>query len=684
MKSKLLVLSCIMLGITVIRPHAEGTVETAGIEFDFNQDGITDRRDWDELSAWVKTYRMEEGDTEYFAKQEVPATIGMMIDESYGNRQKETYGIDVSSMPEYYLPSAGDSTVTKSQGPLSTCWAFAAMSSLESNLLRKRNGTSGMPVKQAAQFEPSNASDAVDLSEFYHAYMHMVPQEDGPQKGEGAAPLHAEEPNVQFSFHGFGEANQNLLTGWTGPLREEEEPYEPMREEEEGVSPYGLRNPEADKTAVPAAHVQEFVYLDAPNIIRVDLKKERYVSEGYDPDAVTRLKQALIRYGTVMLGYGTDSTIPSETGMGEYYNYDHWAQYYDEETVKLNHMVSIIGWNDNYPKENFLADKNSMPEGDGAFLIKNSWGSYATNYETYGDQLDEKLKDAEGTENEAITNRRYNYGIPDEDGKGTGYFWLSYYDRSMVSACALSADDAQDGFDYDNIYQNDFAVQLTIEPMSLPTDNEETSVANIFTAEKNEQLSAVSVYAPAAGAQVKIRIVRVSEEEPDLSGDELLTEQTVSFMEKGFHTAALDKPVRLEEGERFAVIECIVTEHNGKRISWLNLENILKPSLQTTDNIGECRLKTVSNPGESYAYVKAENGYVWTDIETLNIETDASEVFEFGNAMIKVYTTDEAMTKQITEGPSQTQKAVGWMIIAGCIAYYVLSKKRRTEHASSE
>ena len=59
-------------------------------------------------------------------------------------------------------------------------------------------------------------------------------------------------------------------------------------------------------------------------------------------------------------------------------------------------------------------------------------------------------------------------------------------------------------------------------------------------------------------------------------------------------------------------------------------------------------------------------------------------MFEFGNAMIKAYTTDEAMTKQIIEGPSQTQKAVGWMIIAGCIAYYVLSKKRRTEHASSE
>ena len=37
---------------------------------------------------------------------------------------------------------------------------------------------------------------------------------------------------------------------------------------------------------------------------------------------------------------------------------------------KPNHDVVIIGWDDNYPQENFT----THPEGDGAFICKNSWG----------------------------------------------------------------------------------------------------------------------------------------------------------------------------------------------------------------------------------------------------------------------------------------------------------------------
>ena len=676
MELKHLAAGCILLLGTTIRPYAEGEIETTGIEFDFNRDGVTDHKDWEELSAWVRAYKMEEEDEEYFSKQEVPETIGLWINEYYGNRQTADYGIAVSSVPEYYLPSIGDSTAARSQGAFSSCWAFGAMSSVESNLLRLRHGTAGMITADAYDLDLSNVSDEIDLSEFYHAYINMVRIEEGSQKGEGTAPLKKSEPNAEFMFNGYGGANQNLLTSWRGPLTEEEEPYEPMRAEEEGVSSYGLRNPELDKTAVPAAHIQEFVYLDAPNIIHVDLKKAQYTAKAYDPEAISRLKQALVKYGSVMLDFGTDTSVPGENRKGDYYNYSNWAQYYDEENVKLNHMVSIVGWNDNFPKEHFQANENALPEGDGAFLIKNSWGSYATNYETYGEELDEMLEEAKGTENEAITNRRRNYGIPDEDGKGTGYFWLSYYDRSMVSACALTADDAQDGFDYDNIYQYDFANQMSIDPISLPTDNEETSVANLFTAEKDEQLAAVSVYAPASGAQAEIKIIRVNGEDIDLSAGEVLAEKEVSLLEKGFYTIDLDKPVSLKEGETFAVIERVVTEHNGEKISWLNLENIVKPSLQTNDNLGECRMKVVSNPGESFAYVKTAAGFAWTDIKALNKETDASKVFEFGNAFIKAYTNDEAEVIPVQKDPSQTQKAIGWTIIAGCLVYCIVRKRK--------
>ena len=48
-----------------------------------------------------------------------------------------------------------------------------------------------------------------------------------------------------------------------------------------------------------------------------------------------------------------------------------------------NHAICVVGWDDNYSKDNF----NSKPAGDGAFLIKNSWGStqsyfYISYYDT--------------------------------------------------------------------------------------------------------------------------------------------------------------------------------------------------------------------------------------------------------------------------------------------------------------
>ena len=37
----------------------------------------------------------------------------------------------------------------------------------------------------------------------------------------------------------------------------------------------------------------------------------------------------------------------------------------------LNHAVVIVGWDDNYDKSNFL----QKPKNNGAFLVRNSWGT---------------------------------------------------------------------------------------------------------------------------------------------------------------------------------------------------------------------------------------------------------------------------------------------------------------------
>ena len=71
----------------------------------------------------------------------------------------------------------------------------------------------------------------------------------------------------------------------------------------------------------------------------------------------------------------------------------------------------IVGWDDNYPKENF----NEQPQGDGAFLCVNSWG------EEFGQK---------------------------------GYFYVSYYD-SNIGRSNISYTKVEENNNYQNIYQTD-------------------------------------------------------------------------------------------------------------------------------------------------------------------------------------------------------------------------------------
>ena len=122
------------------------------------------------------------------------------------------------------------------------------------------------------------------------------------------------------------------LAAWQGPVYEADDPYGD-----------GVTNPEL--TAVK--HLEEALVIN-----------ER------DFDI---LKSAIFRYGAIETSlYSQMEYVDS---VSAYYSEENAAYYYDGEEVP-NHDVVVVGWDDNYPKENFT----KMPDGDGAFICKNSWG----------------------------------------------------------------------------------------------------------------------------------------------------------------------------------------------------------------------------------------------------------------------------------------------------------------------
>ncbi|MGM9978777.1 MAG: C1 family peptidase [Clostridium sp.] len=76
------------------------------------------------------------------------------------------------------------------------------------------------------------------------------------------------------------------------------------------------------------------------------------------------IKNAVLKYGGVYTAYFHSAL---------YYDKINGTYCYPGQRTATNHSVIIVGWDDNYPKENFRL--NSSIENNGAWLVKSSWGN---------------------------------------------------------------------------------------------------------------------------------------------------------------------------------------------------------------------------------------------------------------------------------------------------------------------
>lgn len=103
-------------------------------------------------------------------------------------------------------------------------------------------------------------------------------------------------------------------------------------------------------------------------------------TEGYvfDEGALDTVKRLLMEEGAVGVFYYADASWPNQvTGESDYMNYFTWAQYVYQygteddpstaviENTAPNHLVTIVGWDDAYAKENFSGDPTKQPPADG-------------------------------------------------------------------------------------------------------------------------------------------------------------------------------------------------------------------------------------------------------------------------------------------------------------------------------
>jgi C1A family cysteine protease len=263
-----------------------------------------------------------------------------------------------------------------------------------------------------------------------------------------------------FDFDPYnGGGNQDMttayLTRWSGPVREDQDPY---------PTPGVLTLP-------PQKHVQEVLYLPGR-------------SGALDNSTI---KSAVMTYGGVYTSIYWSNSYYNSTRRSYFYN----------GTRAPNHAVVIVGWNDDFPASYF----SSRPPGNGAFIVRNSWGS------SWGED---------------------------------GYFYVSYYDSKIGGDLAVF-NNAEPVSNYSRIYQYD--------PLGWTASagyGQETAwFANAFTASASETLVAVSFYTPSLNSAYQI-YTGSSLQSLNLCGSGSLTLP-------GYHTVTLDSPFPLSAGTKFLV-----------------------------------------------------------------------------------------------------------------------------------
>lgn len=336
-----------------------------------------------------------------------------------------------SALPTSYdLRSRFRISSIRNQGRYGTCWAFGALTAMESALLPE------------------------DSYEFSVDHMSMnnsfkVTQYDGGEYTMGMA----------------------YLAAWQGPVNEVDDPYG------DGRTTDGL---------APEKHVQE---------MRVIASKD-----------IAAIKEAVFKYGGVQTSLYSSLQNPSSSS--QYYNRATHSYCYIG-TAKPNHEVVIIGWDDNYSKKNF-----SIPlEGDGAFICQNSWG------ENFGDN---------------------------------GVFYVSYYDTNIGTHNVVYTriDDVDN---YDNIYQSDLCGWVG----KMGYDKESMYGANVFTAEKEEDVVAAAFYATAPDTEYKIYVVDNFVNEDSFENKVLVAEGAVE--DAGYYTIDFEQDISVKAGRKYAVVVYVYT-----------------------------------------------------------------------------------------------------------------------------
>ena len=498
-----------------------------------NWENLSEEEKKDKLMPNISTVDISENLTRDLNAKEMGLREQVLTGNFVQNSKNALVGANTYIGDRYDLNQNIDVEV-KHQGGTNECWAFSTTSMLETNLALTQNVIKKFSVRHMDYSLIRTFSDGINPYGL----------------------------NREVGIGGLAHLGLAYLTNGKGAVLDS---YMPFENNMDVISLEQLNKPVdtivTDYTSFPSLYKE---YQTNGSVIYTNggSGTSRKVYSSQEVAEVRRsIKEHIVNYGAV-----TAVTAGNELAFYDKPNdISHSVAYFCNDNSKgRDHAITIVGWDDNYSRDNFTGI--AKPSSNGAYICLNSYG-------------------------------RQNFN--------NGYLYVSYED-SLIESYLYGIKSAKTK-DYDNIYQyNYFGENLTVKLNNV----NKGYIAEIFSRDtsKNESLKYVGVNIPSS---MSLKIY-VNENGTNPSLDSCRLVATTGTLSSGYHRIPVEE-TRLT-GDNFTVV--IEGDTNQNKFEF-NMELAFSGTIYST---------VTGNPGKSLYSTNAINWNILSQQSLGNYNMSSSDL----------------------------------------------------------